>query len=199
MSKDRRLPREFNPLHPRNLARGIADALNDEPLLPLPPAERFEGAGVYALYYLGQFEPYETDRRREETDLCRQGGSRRDRVQGSHRISMRLLARYSLADSRSTRNQLTQPRTWTSADFKYRALVVDPFYANVAEVLLIQRWKPIWNKARSLDSASTRLAADARRSIDRYGTHSILGAPTRRSSRRTRRSQRTSARLSSAS
>ncbi len=34
------------------------DFLLNSPVHPLPPAARFDGAGVYALYYLGSFEPY---------------------------------------------------------------------------------------------------------------------------------------------
>ena len=30
----------------------------DSPIHPLPPADRFPGAGVYALYYCGGFEHY---------------------------------------------------------------------------------------------------------------------------------------------
>ena len=143
MSKDSRLPREFNPLHPRNLARAIADALNDEPLLPLPPAERFEGAGVYALYYLGQFEPYEPIADGKKPIYvgkaipkgARKGSQDIDAPPGTV-----------LADRLTKHaNSIAAAKNLEPADFNYRALVVDPFYANVAELLLIQRWKPIWN------------------------------------------------------
>jgi len=30
----------------------------NSPMLPLPPSNSFEGAGVYALYYVGDFEAY---------------------------------------------------------------------------------------------------------------------------------------------
>src|SRR4051812_876327 len=53
----RKVPREFNPLRPINLARVIAIALGEGPALPLPP-EPFEGSGVYAIYYRGTFKPY---------------------------------------------------------------------------------------------------------------------------------------------
>ena len=35
-----------------------AKAMLDQPLAPLPPAAAFSGAGIYAIYYAGDFEPY---------------------------------------------------------------------------------------------------------------------------------------------
>jgi hypothetical protein len=48
----------FNPLDKLNLGRAVRDALLKRPVVPLPP-DRFKGAGIYALYYLNGFKPYE--------------------------------------------------------------------------------------------------------------------------------------------
>lgn len=48
----------FNPLDKRHLGASVANALLESETYPLPP-EPFIGAGVYALYYLGDFPVYE--------------------------------------------------------------------------------------------------------------------------------------------
>jgi len=40
------------------LGKSVERALLSRELVPLPPAVRFPGAGLYALYYTGDFEPY---------------------------------------------------------------------------------------------------------------------------------------------
>ena len=47
----------YNPLDKKNLGVSVADALLQRDPVQLPPA-RFIGAGVYAIYYTGDFEPY---------------------------------------------------------------------------------------------------------------------------------------------
>src|SRR4051812_2838761 len=47
----------YNPLDKIHLAESIGAALEARPLEPLPPA-RFLGAGIYALYYGGDFKLY---------------------------------------------------------------------------------------------------------------------------------------------
>ncbi|HEB80058.1 MAG TPA: Eco29kI family restriction endonuclease [Rhodospirillales bacterium] len=48
----------YNPLDKKHLAESTAKALLNQPVVPLPPPEAFEGAGIYALYYLGDFPAY---------------------------------------------------------------------------------------------------------------------------------------------
>ena len=47
----------FNPLDKNNLGKSIADAVINSPIHHLPP-EPFIGAGVYMLYYVGNYPPY---------------------------------------------------------------------------------------------------------------------------------------------
>lgn len=51
----------YNPLDIDHLGESVADALLDRPTRPLAALEPFNGAGVYAIYYVGEtlpFEPY---------------------------------------------------------------------------------------------------------------------------------------------
>lgn len=58
MSKDN-IPviEPYNPLDKRNLGANVAAAMLTAPIHSLPP-EPFIGAGVYAIYYQGDFAPY---------------------------------------------------------------------------------------------------------------------------------------------
>jgi len=47
----------YNPLSKRNLAASIVSKLLHQPPEPMPPP-RFPGAGIYLIYYFGDFAPY---------------------------------------------------------------------------------------------------------------------------------------------
>ena len=47
----------YNPLDKRHLGEQVAEALLMQDVHSLPPS-RFIGAGVYALYYIGDFPTY---------------------------------------------------------------------------------------------------------------------------------------------
>src|SRR4030042_5323837 len=48
----------YDPLDYGNLAKSVVQALLGGPDEPLPPREMFEGSGVYAIYYHGDFPGY---------------------------------------------------------------------------------------------------------------------------------------------
>ncbi len=50
--------RKFDPLDKRNLGVSVADALLNKNACPMPPAKAFVGAGVYGIYYRGDFHAY---------------------------------------------------------------------------------------------------------------------------------------------
>ena len=50
-------PTPFNPLDKRHLGESVAAAMLKSDIHPLPP-EKFRGAGIYAIYYIGDFEAY---------------------------------------------------------------------------------------------------------------------------------------------
>jgi hypothetical protein len=142
----RKVPREFNPVAPTNLARTIAIALEEQPALALPLVERFEGAGVYALYYVGRFEPYSPIAGMEKPIYVgkavpkggRKGAVGLDVDAPPGRVLFGRLNKHAGSIEAAANIELS--------DFRCRALVVDPFYAVVAESLLIRRLSPIWNR-----------------------------------------------------
>lgn len=48
----------YDPLSYENLARSVVSALLNNAAEPLPPAEAFDGCGVYAIYYTGDLSYY---------------------------------------------------------------------------------------------------------------------------------------------
>lgn len=48
----------FNPLDKKNLGASVAEALLTKEVHPLGALPAFEGAGIYAIYYTGDFAPY---------------------------------------------------------------------------------------------------------------------------------------------
>lgn len=49
----------YNPLDKKNLGVSVADAMLAREVKPLIMAEPFTGAGIYAIYYTGDFAPYQ--------------------------------------------------------------------------------------------------------------------------------------------
>ena len=139
----------FNPLDKRNLGESVTDALLETVIHPLPP-KSFFGAGVYALYYTGPFAAY-----KQLIDVNRDGqfncpiyvgkavpaGSRKGghglKVEHSQALYKRLL------DHADSINDVTN---LDLGDFHCRFLVVDDIWIPLAESMLIERFKPVWNR-----------------------------------------------------
>lgn len=58
MRQDDNQGKPYNPLDKRNLGVSVANQLLAREVGPLPAAQSFEGAGIYAIYYLGDFPDY---------------------------------------------------------------------------------------------------------------------------------------------
>ena len=126
----------FNPLDKRHLGESAANALLESEVFPLPP-EPFIGAGVYALYYTGDFLAYEilaeVNRNGQFTcpiyvgkavpDGARKGGQGDD----DHAKSVSAASNLNIDD------------------FHCRFLSVDDIWIPLTESLMIERFKPVWN------------------------------------------------------
>lgn len=148
----------YNPLDKRNLGVSVADALLERPILPLPPADSFVGAGIYAIYYVGNFEAYRpiTERNRDNKFAvpiyvgkavpagARKGGFGLDIAPGQV-LYNRL---------REHAESIEQAKNLSFADFHCRYLVVDDIWIPLGEAMMISKFVPIWNRV-----------------IDGYGNH----------------------------
>lgn len=139
----------YNPLDKKNLGVSVADALLAQPVGPLPPEEKFMGAGIYVIYYVGSYEPYlplaEANRENRFTHPiyvgkavpkgARKGGIGFDKPAGPV-LYERL---HEHAES------IEQGASLDLKEFFCRYLVVDDIWIPLGESLLIEMYSPIWN------------------------------------------------------
>ena len=138
----------YNPLHKQNLAASVVDALLQRTPAALPPP-KFRGAGIYAIYYTGLFEPYQVIAEANRQDNCsipvyvgkatplgvRKGVLRLRAITGmvlANRLNQHARA-------------IDQVNNLNLSDFSCRYLVVDDMWIPLAESSLIERCMPIWN------------------------------------------------------
>lgn len=139
----------YNPLDKLQLGESVANAILGRPVEPLPPADAFLGAGVYAIYYTGDFPEYRdiAERNRRGQYGCPiyvgkviPAGARR----GALGVG--------LSPGRALFNRLAEHAQGVEEcanlerkDFMCRYLVVDDIWIPLGESLLIRRFVPIWN------------------------------------------------------
>ena len=140
----------YNPLEKKNLGASVAAALLRQPAERLPPKEPFIGAGIYVIYYIGDFPEYEelaARNRDERFDMpiyvgkavpkgARKGGFGLDAPAGSVLYSR--LKKHARSVEQASNLNLD--------DFFCRYLVVDDVWVPLGENLLIDWFQPVWNK-----------------------------------------------------
>jgi hypothetical protein len=144
----------YNPLDKINLGKSVADALLEQPVHELAEIRSFEGAGIYALYYRGDFGPY-TPIAQANTNEPRwpiyigkaipSGGRKGASLQASAR-GRALFGR--LSDHRDSIAEVGRNSgNLRISDFQVRYLAVDDIWIPLGESLLIARFRPVWNIA----------------------------------------------------
>jgi hypothetical protein len=140
--------KSYNPLEKRNLAESVVKELLEVPISPLEALSPFEGAGVYVIYYVGDFKayaPYKNDVEggvfdkpiyvgKADPEGGRIGGNL-DAVPGN-----KLYGRL-----RQHLKSIQAATNLDSHDFYFRHLVVDDIWIPLGENLLISIYRPIWN------------------------------------------------------
>lgn len=138
----------FNPLDKKNLGVSVADALVAREPSPLPPAEPFAGAGIYAIYYTGGLDVYApvvgADECGRERPIyvgkavpagARKGGFGLDIAPGT--VLFKRLCEHA--------GSIRQASNLDLSDFHCRYLVVDDIWIPLGESLLIEQFRPAWN------------------------------------------------------
>lgn len=138
----------FNPLDKRNLGASVADALLAGKVHPLGDIPPFLGAGLYALYYTGQFQAYENlakhnlDSRFQVPIYVGKAipaGARKGGGLGEPHTRALYKRLSEHADS------IRAVENLDISDFHCRYLVVDDIWIPLGESLLIARFAPVWN------------------------------------------------------
>jgi hypothetical protein len=138
---------EFDPLDYDNLTQSCVRELMRQPIQPLPLKIRFRGAGVYALFYTGDFAPYGDLISRDATDPIYVGsavpeGTRKGTPAPALHTTARKLYDRIRQHTRSIQYASTTLRV---EDFLCRFLVVRPLWITMVERFLINHYQPIWN------------------------------------------------------
>lgn len=149
MSNNYPAPKPFNPLDKKHLGESVAEAMLEGPVHALPP-EPFIGAGIYAIYYIGDFEPYKLMAESNRNDQFQwpiyvgkavPPGARKEGfglgADPGTALFKRLSEHYESVSAAQNLNQ---------NDFYCRYLVVDDIWIPLAESLLIERFQPVWNR-----------------------------------------------------
>ena len=139
----------YNPLDKRNLGASVAVALLGRKVRPLAGLLPFHGAGIYAIYYQGRFEPYRRlSALNQDEDpqapiyvgkAIPEGGRKGaiDLDGASTKALYRRLKEHSESIQAATNLDLE--------DFSCRFLPVDDIWIPLGESLLIAKFSPIWN------------------------------------------------------
>lgn len=139
----------YNPLDKINLGKSVAQALLAQAVVTLAEPTELQGAGVYAIYYIGPFPAYEPIVKPHRNDEFwqpiyvgkaipkggRKGGITADASKGT---ALRDRLRQHAASIEQANNLELQ-------DFYYRYLIVDDIWIPLGENMLIETFKPIWN------------------------------------------------------
>jgi len=153
----------YDPLDYENLARSVVDALLAATEESLPPSDSFTGAGVYAIYYHGDFEGYNCLVKGDPQPPIYVGkavpkGARKGRgnIEGGHELYQRL---------KQHSKSIIEAENIQAKDFTCRYLVVVPVWVTLAERFLIEHYKPVWNLA--IDGFGNHDPGAGRRSMKR--------------------------------
>lgn len=137
----------FNPLERKHLGASVAQEMLRQPAVPLGNLPRFEGAGVYAIYYKGDFQPYaelaKVNKKKPTLPIyvgkaIPEGG--RTGVETGDAKS-RLRGR--LQEHAGSIKKAVS--TLKIEDFECRYLVVEDIWIPLGESLLISKFAPVWN------------------------------------------------------
>lgn len=139
----------FNPLEKKNLGKSVMDALLATPERPLEDVPTFPGAGIYCLYYRGDFPHYAPLSKLNQKagtwpiyvgKAVPKGGRKGASIEAS--ADSTALARRLVEHQGS----IEETTTLALKDFSYRSLVVDDIWISLGETLVIQEFQPLWNQ-----------------------------------------------------
>jgi hypothetical protein len=134
----------YNPLDKNNLGASVADALLERGKIHLEKIEQFIGAGIYAIYYVGDHQPYQ---RLGVNEIPIYVG--KAVPPGARKGNFGLNIDPGLALYRRLKEHTESIKQASNLDirsFQCRYLVVDDIWIPLGEALLIAKFSPIWNK-----------------------------------------------------
>lgn len=145
------MSKPYNPLEKRNLADSIVRALLESQAKPLSEISHLSGAGVYVIYYTGKLKWYAPVAQANRDGKFGQpiyigkaipkGGRVGGLIEGTSANGTALRDRLSQHLS-----SVTDATNLEAANFHYKSLMVDDIWIPLGENILIERYKPVWNR-----------------------------------------------------
>lgn len=130
--------KEFNPADLENLVRFCVQEMESRRVYRLPPPEPFAGAGIYALYYDGDYPLYQHPaiRSPDHDQPIYVGRARQTKTSGVRPLFNRL---------REHARSIEIAENLSSRDFSCRFLVLHPVWVSTVEDILIEHFDTLWN------------------------------------------------------
>lgn len=140
----------YNPLDERNLGASVAEALLERDPVRMGNLTRFPGAGIYAIYYTGDFPAYAAMAARNQSGRFEwpiyvgravATGARKGKTTTGSKAENNLYDRL-----KEHLKSIKEARNLDVDDFYCRALVVKEIWIPLGESLLINKFAPVWNR-----------------------------------------------------
>ena len=149
----------FDPSDPQRVGELISNTMLAQRKLPLAQVDKFWGAGVYAIYYNGDFDAYRPIKGTDHPIYVGKADPEDAHANTSEDQGLKLTGR--LLEHAKNIGKASNLRL---DDFHYRYLVVKSAWQKAAEDHLIKVYTPIWNNETGIcyglgkhgDSAKTR-------------------------------------------
>ncbi len=139
----------YNPLDLEALGDSLLRRLEGNKAVRIDQLDKFDGSGIYALYYTGQADPYAVlgeHNRKGKKPIPLYVGRAKD--SGARRgVSPLLPVDEPLLWSRVREHQrsIGHAANLKVEDFAVRVLVVMPVWIPLAEAVVIRTYRPLWN------------------------------------------------------
>ena len=133
----------YDPLDYTNLTHNLVRELMTRTPSPLPPNELFQGPGVYALFYNGDFTPYASIASHDSTRPIYVGKA--SPPGGRKGVTSEVGASTLYGRLQEHAESIKQADNLRLEDFRCRYLVTVPLWINMAERFLLEHYSPLWN------------------------------------------------------
>ena|SRR6266508_1901616 len=138
----------YNPVDKQNLAEGIVRRISLHPAHRLPPNDRFLGAGVYLLYYIGDISFYaaiaaQNIKGKFATPIYVGKADPHGTQKGTGLNPKPGAVLYERLRSHADRIRATQ--NLKVDHFYFRIVVLDHVWIRLGEAGLIDHYRPLWN------------------------------------------------------
>jgi len=138
----------FNPLDKNHLGASVADALLGRNVYLLEEVPIFEGAGIYAIYYTGNFPAYislaclNREEKFEFPIYVGKAVPAGSRMGGGLELAQGKVLHKRLKEHADS---IKVVENLNISDFYCQFLVVDDIWIALGEALMIARFTPVWN------------------------------------------------------